>query len=450
MRDPSGPEASPRAWPGISCDVVFANFAEVVATKKYFGGAWRKAALVPAKPGYVLVAPDVRAQSGRLPTSYMNKPACTIVPAASSGSLTWDLLADDEGWSGLIAGLRQRPTPTSRLRVWAQIHSAGLEEVVRRLKSDGFDVDHSTLPAVSGGTVAHWNTKIGGRELLRANADLARHLPDATVAANLPEVVAIVAASPESGFVVKPDHGLGGTGIVVFGPDPDRSLDSTIARVEGQYAKLAGSLVSGHIKSYADIHGPFLVERLIGSTSENLSPTVDLIVERGGTVACVAIALQILDGGTCYRGSRSVPAALSGASGDCVRLAGQAGEILARKGYVGLCNVDFVITAAGEVRLVELNLRQSAPLDQSLLIRRMVGNDWAATRSFHADEAYPGAPDLVDAAAQALGWNREHRQGFSALALATDHAERTSLLLSGPLDGAFDEALVSLSRAVSG
>ena len=189
------------AWSGPDCDVVLANFAEAYGGGMASSALWQKASLLSARPGYLLIAPgEPFAPAGEAP-------AQTCVPWSRPGeALSWALLADPQAWEVLETCGRESERP---LRLWAQVHSEGVAEIVRRLERRRIAVETEYLPAVSGGTVAYWNTKSGARTVLAEVPELAPHLPAATLCDTLAEVIAIVAGPARPGLRGQAGPGFG-------------------------------------------------------------------------------------------------------------------------------------------------------------------------------------------------------------------------------------------------
>lgn len=433
-------EVEPDLRAGFSCDIVLANFDEVLAGPQQMRNSalWQKALLTPRDGGYILVAPrpvprEV-SQMKAVPT-----PGAIVVPTRQSGRVTWDLLADVRAWAALIEHVRQLPIVDRPVRLWAQVHSAGVQEVSERLERDGIDLDKGWIPAVAGGTVDYWNTKIGMRALLSSDDSVANLLPSATTCMTIPDVVGVVASSPLRGYVVKPDRGLGGVGVVVFPPEVERTRESTVERLRHTIQHVTGrSDEAGDDegpKAYADVSGPFIVEELMGFPETNRSPSVDVLVGELGSATCIGIVLQRLRDGVGYEGAESVRSTAP----EWAEIACRVGQVVGRRGYRGLCNVDLVVTEDGAVFIAELNLRQSAPLDQLLTMTRLFGTEWARTLTFRSWECFEGSFEAINTAATRIASS----SGAHIVPLLPVHPNGTCLMVVAP-------SLIIVSAAVNG
>ena len=373
--------------PRFDFDLIVANFDELaflphdLKVDKIAGtlGFWQKSFLVADRAGYIVIAPAAPSNAA---SELYGSPQFSelIIPKILSGDVSKDVVNDDEAWSRLIVALSDR----GRVRLWAQVFSPGVDALARALRRAGVDVDMGDLPLVSPYTVAFWNTKVGGRDLLETIG--AEALPRATLCNSIAEVMTnIAAAGSKTGFVVKADSSVGGSGVWLFPPDSSR----TIASIKTTFASDPKASKIHDKRSVAmNRDGPYLVEELIGSLGTNSSPTADFRILESGENLLIGIAEQLLEGGTAYRGSSYPIAANSLGVSQCVSLGRRVCERLYQRGYRGLVNIDYIVPANGEPRIAELNLRQSAPLDQFLVIRRLFGEDWEGHpfRAYICDE----------------------------------------------------------------
>ena len=357
--------------------LVLANFLEVFGDAPsgatLGGGLPDKAVLAQEDGAYTLIAPVTPANCKPVLCAWP-EPGCVVTPAHRSGSLCGDLLHDKAAWHEVLGACADADV----VQVWPQVFSPGVEAVVEALVDAGVRADVENLPRVSALAVRYWNTKVGGRDFLQSVPEVRPILPAALVCNTLVEAVTLIAGEPERGFVVKANGSIGGAGVTFFPPGSARDLDGLVARLK----ETGGSCKSKGSKAVADVIGPYLVEELVGAPEHNVSPTADFHIHADGTVEFVGIGRQLLAGGVAYRGVSSPDGMPAEVIQRCVTAGRRVGTTLARRGYRGYLNVDFVVDAAGRVALAEMNLRQSAPLDQFLVMRRLFGAGQAEGRSF--------------------------------------------------------------------
>ncbi len=266
-------------------------------------------------------------------------------------------------------------------RIAFQIWTNEIAEALERLRDRGIALDPSTTPTVLGSSIRYWNTKIGGSELLTRLPALSGHRPASTMVMSLPEAVAL-ASSRSRPSVLKINAGAGGQGVLEL--DPREEL--TVPELERRFAatatakKAKGWSANG---SLPQAGAPLILEEMVGG-EDAVSPSADYWIDGDGA-SCVALAEQVLD---CYsyRGAR-FPGRLEPASAArCVELGGTIAEALRERGYRGLLNVDFLVDGA-DVWVIEMNVRQSAPLDQSLRMTAKHGPGWRERVGFSYLEA---------------------------------------------------------------
>ncbi len=265
-------------------------------------------------------------------------------------------------------------------RIAVQIWTNEVAEALEHLCDCGVALDPSTTPVLLGSSVRYWNTKIGGGELLAGLSGLAEHLPSSTMVTSLGEAIALAAARPTPSLL-KINDGVGGLGVLELDPGEDLDALELERRLAATAAKKAKG---GGARGAPPIGGaPLILQELVGG-DDTVSPSADYWIDAAG-VSCVALAEQVLDG-YAYRGAR-FPGRLEPASGArCVEFGRTVAEALRERGYRGLLNVDFLVDG-GSVWVIEMNVRQSAPLDQSLRMTRKHGVGWRERVGFSYLEA---------------------------------------------------------------
>lgn len=327
--------------------LLIANFAEAATGWKGKGkaasGSVSPLPLAPGQP-YVLVGAPADISWLKLGGTEVEG----LVVDAPSNQMADALLADEAAMEQLASRLRGINPLSLRFQVWTE----GAERLTRRLSDSGIEFDRRDVPLVSGSTVGFWNTKRGGRELLSSVEMLRPCLPTLEYRRTTADAKRLLEGR-RGKFVLKPDAALGGAGV---------RLGVSAAEIDA----LSESRQDG-----------WVLESLAGDPETNVSPTVDLIV-REEEVAFVGMGLQLLRDRVSYEGLRNLPQEAT--YGDsCIEFASAVGVELSRRGYRGPLNVDFVVTAEGRIHLVEINVRQSAPLETFVALRRRFGAGWKAS-----------------------------------------------------------------------
>lgn len=268
---------------------------------------------------------------------------------------------------GLDTRLRALDRP---VRFLAARWSNAAVELVERLEALDVPIDHDLVPRVLGGTVGYWNSKIGTAELLQSIPAVASRLPPSTVVASPAEAIA-VAVSHGSATVLKANGAIGGIGIVAVDP----GVNPSDLRSQLQATSVGGATGK---KAVVDLDGPYVLQSVVGS-ERSWSPSLDFLVTAHES-SCIAAAEQVLDGFR-YQGARFPGRTHEAGLTTCAELGGQVAERVRELGYRGLLNLDFVVDG-DEVWLIEINARQSAPLDQSLRMTAAYGAGWRDAHGF--------------------------------------------------------------------
>ncbi|WP_044549916.1 hypothetical protein [Azospirillum lipoferum] len=389
--------------------------------------AGHKAGWWPEEDGFLLIAPT-SLDLPPVPAGIRKEPAERLVVPDADGRTAARLLEDARLWSRV----RRFVQEARRVRLLATVNSAGLRRMADRLATAaGLEV--VGVPDCPPGLVRYWNTKIGGRDLLRGVPAAAALVPDAVVCHTPLHAEAMLAGHPASErYVLKANMGAGGSGILW---------------VTGGETGLAARLTRPDHTTGAGKNGlwplpldePLLLEVGIGDPRRNRSLTADFTVMPGGTVAFEGAALQVLDDFTRYRGIAWSPGAVAPAVLASVASVGTAvGRAMARRGFSGPFNLDFILPPEGRLALAEINVRRSAPLDQHLAMRRLFGPDWPDRVAMRSWECLAGAdPTTVAAAGLAFDGRAgvlllgpRYGNGSATMAVAPDAAGLDRLVAS--------------------
>lgn len=291
-------------------------------------------------------------------------PGVDVVSGLGEGE--WGLVARALE-ADVVHRLQQLDRP---IRFMAARWSNAAVELVERLDAAGVTLDYALIPTVLGGTVRYWNSKIGMAEVLNAISGVRGHIPPSTVVASPAEAIAVT-GSFGGPTVLKANDAIGGVGVVAL----DES--TTPSSVRSQLAATADDAGTAK-RSMVNLNGPYILQGVVGS-AESWSPSLDFLVQ-ADDVSCIAAAEQVLEG-FLYRGARFPGRTDEAGLVRCGDLGLLVGHHLRGLGYRGLLNVDFVVDG-DDVWLIELNARQSAPLDQSFRTTAALGPNWRQTRGF--------------------------------------------------------------------
>lgn len=368
-------------WPGIPAQVAFANADSLFMDPGHASDARTsltcRASLPLTRPGVVVSYQD------QLTWGRHSAPQ-VITVTRQTGDLCDDLLKDAAAFDALLRATSALALPWS---AWAQVYTPAMDTLAHELAPRGMNA--SLLPECSGVSVNFWNSKLGGAEIL--SAALGDEHPRNVACANLAEAAHLLSEPSAGQYILKPDRAMGGAGArFVDGSSSGRNPDEIVSHLKTQ----SGSGSRRRKKAMGEEDGPFVLQALLGDPKTNVSPTADFWVDAAGTTTFVAIAEQILEDRLRYVGCR-YPGRINAATIEHLASAGTAiGSALHQRGYRGLFNVDAVVTVSGQVGVIEMNVRQSAPLDQTLIVNRARGARWRESYGFVAVEAGWELPPL--------------------------------------------------------
>ncbi|AWZ16431.1 hypothetical protein [Streptomyces sp. ICC1] len=343
---PAPPAGWAHAWTGGAAAVHVGNVAE-------YNAQFADASLDPGQRAahhYACLA-----------AFYSPRPAALVLPRAvpagwialvgrqlgwPAGVEVYDGLA--ERGPGLSDAVRSRPALTARLTgaggeagAGAPLVPWGLTAPFARLAGKPWRPDELRYESKSA---AHG---LFGR-ILAEGGHPSITLPAQWRADTRRAAVRLLAARARAGksTVLKSEHGVGGSGTTVVGPERVRAAGGARAVLR------------------ALPRGPLLVEEYVSGPADRAEPrdlTYDGFVDARGRVHEVGGAvMDVADGG--YRGATVGPGVVPGWAQEPLLAFGKAvGRELAAAGYRGWFDVDFVADGGGRLAPTETNLRLTGP-----------------------------------------------------------------------------------------
>lgn len=413
--------------------ILVANFDEVSSTSDATVrlGLWQKAVLRSESASTLLVAPAIPSNLVPARPGMWVEPAELVVPNRVSSSVSSDVVSDQAALHRLAAYARSGPT-TLQFQVW----SRGMELLRDALVAEGARFT-DTLPVVSSASVADWNSKVGGHLLFASLKSVSDHRPPTALVHSDGELRSLLSnIAPGCEVVAKANRSAGGRGI--------RVLSAASAK------RWSGTFPAPGLKAPGpQAIWPMIVEQFVGHRTRNTSITVDLWIHQSGA-DLVGLARQLLGSRVRYRGVSSEISSVVRQSRSVIIALGQTiGGELSRRGYRGPLNVDFVVTPSGAIYVAEMNVRQSAPLDQFLVLARSDAASSPVPFVCVEDAKIPkGLSTAVDAT-RFLDASLEHASSgqVTCLAVYEDDSAITGCLLATA--DSIADAKRLLSRAVS-
>ncbi|MBI2551638.1 hypothetical protein HYV73_04870 [Candidatus Uhrbacteria bacterium] len=291
-------------------------------------------------------------------------PSVLSVPLCTS-SVCEDFLNDDGLKEALLCVLAK----TRPVHAACFVQTPRSDRFVRWLQAEGFEVVgwDEKQAEISGrlGDKAYTEDHIFSKD-----PSLAALRPASRTTADAQGIPALLAQFHAEGIpraVLKSGRGAGGSGVFFL----DTAGGGTREGLERQLVAVGDNLPC--------MEPPFIVEELIEST---VSPTVDLFIHPEGDVRLVGAACQRLADRRYYSGVHFSPAwAGKRWFKESAAAAETVGRGLARIGYRGSVNADFVLSKEGRPYLVEINARRSALCDALGAVTQAFGSPFACAFS---------------------------------------------------------------------
>lgn len=226
------------------------------------------------------------------------------------------------------------------------------------------------------------NTRVGGYEFLAESCGLSLLLPDTHVFFGVAQARSFIASRhSDSAWVVKGDIGVGGSGVLELQGGDDLSPEQFLSSYGLEIDKDKNDTALAPDDALCQT---ILVQQKIQPLplSEMPSITADFSVyttDQGKFAFKMhGLARQVFSKKARYLGiSFSSKEADSGLIAAVRSLGSTVAESLQRKGFQGFFNVDFLHDPSKDLlRVIELNLRASAPLDQFCALQQLFGDDW--------------------------------------------------------------------------
>lgn len=304
-------------------------------------------------------------------------PRAFVCPVTQSSSIIDNFLRDERAQDLLLNSLsRDRP-----VHLMPYVHTRQIDQFATWLERAG----HSLIGfSPHGNLVRQLCDKIFVQDhIFSQNPLLARLRPHSANARSTDELRTVLRSFHALGIrqqVVKSSCAVGGAGVFFLNQG-----DSVPTSIE--------TLLRARGNNEPDRGPPFLVEEMIPAVC---SPTVDIDVSRDGQVRIDGVALQRLFDARYYIGFHYSPE-MRGARwfGSVVEMSIVVGTALAKLGYDGPANVDFLVLPDDSIRLVELNPRRSALADGFAIAERRYGS-WSARSLSVADYIPSVRSDTVD------------------------------------------------------
>jgi hypothetical protein len=301
-----------------------------------------------------------------------------LVPRNTSDSICNDLYRDPENWSALL----QRLGDARTVEVFAFGITPQLYQLISRLRLAGLTVNTPELPPEPvAPVIERLDSKSGFRELTQrlAQAHPEMAMPRGVVCRDTGEIAQAIEAIGRTGasVMLKSDSGAGGEGMVKLdGPFDPPDIEAAIAQLMRE--------------TYSVQSFPVVAEQYIPPLD---SPTAQALVLPDGRVRPLLCGRQILEGYTKYMGIEAGPHVYSEETRQGLyRVLSAIGTELARVGYQGWFDVDFVRGRDNRLYVLEVNIRRTGVSHVWEILERLgagedsyISEGWLEVRSSSVD-----------------------------------------------------------------
>ena len=296
----------------------------------------------------------ILADLGLLPTNH------TTAPVPSVGD------RDASSKSRSIRTLLESLDQTQHIIVAPAVWTNEAKQIVNLLQNAGFSVSSET--DCPPGRVFDWNTRVGMRELFRSISELSPMIIPSCICWDESKVRSSSSELGNDAVVIKSNRSFGGVGSAIL----DLSDRFDFSLLDESNALLGSKKLASKYNAWHSWERPFVVEKLVGDLSTNLSITVDAKCLEADKVEILGCSEQILLNNLQYCGIRNYPNSLDSDVISKIHYAVRIlGAALGSRQFSGYFNVDFCVTADSSIFIADLNVRRSYPLDAHMLLRRI-------------------------------------------------------------------------------
>lgn len=299
--------------------------------------------------------------------------------------LSRNVLQDSQVHKSIVDSLRS--SSTASIIPWGQ--TPQYQELIDELRAGGSVFSTPETPALNSlWTTEYLDTKIGSREvMLRAknkNADV--KVPEGFVCPSVDSSLQMIDYFLETnrGIVFKANVGAAGVGVLVFPPseftkDPKENKTKIEAKIRNNPLL---------------VNNPILVEEYITPdfSHHGVFPSVDSIVRPDGSVDVQAVDAMVIHHDEeevgfygCVMGKGLYTEEQNEKLADVSRSVGQE---LARLGYRGWYDVDFILSQSGDFYTTECNLRRTSICYMLDLGELLFGKGFESKMAMRSNDKY--------------------------------------------------------------
>jgi len=294
-----------------------------------------------------------------------------------SHSICNDIVNDKELFDALVQIIRNSDKP--QIVAWGA--TAQFYYFLNELTLAGANFVVPEVPEPSNyWTALYFESKSGFREFATREVSGLK-IPEGFVCGN--KDVALDAISYFSkrnkGFVLKANYGTGGFSTMCYPADQaNRGFEQLRKEAEHRMA----------FDHFWD-NPPVVIEEHIPGVGKSfpLSLTIDFRINQDGILSKVGCGKMIMRRNWLYAGIHCGARVLDTDTEEWITRAGfHVGEEMAKKGYRGWFDVDFVQRWDGDIFLTEINARRASPVHVFDIATQVIGKNWERKCSLYAND----------------------------------------------------------------
>jgi len=302
-----------------------------------------------------------------------------VWPKIMSYSICDDIINDKELFETLVQIIRNSDMP--RIVSWGA--TTQFYSLLNELTLAGVHFVVPEIPESSNyWTALYFESKSGFREFATREAPIL-NIPEGFVCGNKDVALDAIAyfSKKGRGFVLKANYGTGGFSTMCY---PANLTDRGFEQLRKE---VAHRMAFDHFWD----NPPVIIEEHIPGT-ENLLPislTIDFCINQDGLLNKVGCGKMLMRRGWLYAGIHCGKGVLDNDTENKMTRAGfYIGEQMAKMGYRGWFDVDFVQRWDGEIFLTEINARRASPVHIFDIALQIHGEHWEREWSLYANDHF--------------------------------------------------------------
>jgi len=300
-----------------------------------------------------------------------------ISPHRTSYSLCDDIVNDKELFETLVQIIRNSDKP--KIVSWGA--TTQFYFLLNELTMAGVNFTVPEIPELSNyWTALYFESKSGFREFMTRDAPVL-NIPEGFICGNKDVALDAITyfSKRNKGFVLKANYGTGGFSTMCYPADQtNRGFEQLRKEAEHRMA----------FDHFWD-NPPVIIEEHIPGIGNTfpLSLTIDFCISQDGIVSKGGCGKMIMRRNWLYAGIHCGERVLDTDTEEWITRAGfHIGEEMAKKGYRGWFDVDFVQRWDGDIFLTEINARRASPLHVFDIATQVIGRNWEKNWSLYAND----------------------------------------------------------------